>query len=67
MSPKTLACLLTLSLLLPGPGVHAAPSGASSIKKCQDATGKWHYGDTAADECARSKVTVITEKARRSP
>jgi hypothetical protein len=62
MSWKTLACLLTLGLLLPSPGVHAAPSSTSSIKKCQDATGKWHYGDTAADECSRSKVTVITEK-----
>jgi hypothetical protein len=62
MSWKTLACLLTLSLLLPGPGAHAAPSGTSSIKKCQDATGKWHYGDAAAEECSRSKVTVITEK-----
>ena len=62
MSWKTLICLLTLSLLLPGPGAHAAPDGMSSIKKCQDATGKWHYGDTAAEECSRSKVTVITEK-----
>ena len=62
MSWKTLACLMTLSLLLPGPGAHAAPDGMSSIKKCQDATGKWHYGDTAAEECSRSKVTVITEK-----
>jgi hypothetical protein len=62
MSWKPLACLMTLSLLLPGPGAHAAPDGMSSIKKCQDATGKWHYGDTAAEECSRSKVTVITEK-----
>jgi hypothetical protein len=62
MSPKTLVCLLTLSLLLPSLGALAASSSTSSIKKCQDATGKWHYGDTAADECARSKVTVITEK-----
>jgi hypothetical protein len=62
MSPKTLACLLTLGLLLPGPGAHAASSKSSSIKKCQDATGKWHYGDTAAEECARSKDTVISEK-----
>ena len=62
MSWKTLACLLTLSLLLPGPGAHAASGKSSSIKKCQDATGKWHYGDTAAEECSRSKVTVITEK-----
>jgi hypothetical protein len=62
MSWKTLTCLLTLGLLLPGLNAHAASSSTSSIKKCQDATGKWHYGDTAADECARSKVTVITEK-----
>ena len=26
------------------------------IKKCQDAAGKWHYGDTADEECAHSKV-----------
>ena len=29
------------------------------IKKCQDAAGKWHYGDSASDECARSKVIEI--------
>lgn len=62
MSLKTLTCLLTLGLLLPGLGAHAAPGGASSIKKCQDATGKWHYGDTAAEECSRSEVTVISEQ-----
>jgi hypothetical protein len=61
MSWKTLICLLTLSLLLPGMGAQAAPK-LTSIKKCQDATGKWHYGNTAAEECSRSKVTVITEK-----
>jgi hypothetical protein len=60
MSWKTLICLLTLSLLLPDPGAHAASK--PTIKKCQDATGKWHYGDSAAEECSRSKVTVITEK-----
>jgi hypothetical protein len=32
----------------------------STIKKCQDATGKWHYGDTAAEECARSKVVEMS-------
>jgi hypothetical protein len=32
------------------------------IKKCKDAAGKWHYGDTAAEECAQSKVTVLSEK-----
>lgn len=35
---------------------------ASTIKKCQDATGKWHYGDSAAEACARSKVTVMSEQ-----
>jgi len=34
----------------------------SRIKKCQDATGRWHYGDTAADACAASKITVINEQ-----
>lgn len=62
MSPKTLACLLTLGLLLTVPGARAASDDKLTIKKCQDATGKWHYGDTAAEECAKSKVTVITEK-----
>lgn len=33
-----------------------------TIKKCRDATGQWHYGDTAAEECAKSKITVITEQ-----
>lgn len=33
-----------------------------TIKKCKDATGRWHYGDTAAAACANSKVTVINEQ-----
>ncbi len=38
------------------------PAGAESarIKKCQDASGKWHYGDTAPAECARSKVIELS-------
>lgn len=32
----------------------------TKIKKCQDAEGKWHYGDTAAEECARSKVIELS-------
>lgn len=62
MSRKNLVRLLTLGFLLPAIGAHAAPSNTSAIKKCQDATGKWHYGDNAAEECAKSKITVITEK-----
>lgn len=32
-----------------------------TIKKCKDADGRWHYGDSAAAACAESKVTVINE------
>jgi chromosome segregation ATPase len=35
------------------------------IKKCQDASGRWHYGDTAAESCNQSKVTVINDKGVR--
>ncbi len=30
--------------------------------KCQDATGRWHYGDTAAEECAKSKIIEMSAK-----
>lgn len=29
---------------------------AGTIKKCQDESGQWHYGDDAASACANSKV-----------
>jgi hypothetical protein len=57
MSPL-LAPLAALGLLLV-----AAPAFAAEnvrIKKCQDNTGKWHYGDNAAEECARSKIEVLS-------
>lgn len=40
----------------------AAPAGGGKIKKCQDASGKWHYGDSAAAECAQSKIEVMSEQ-----
>ena len=55
------ALILALGLFLPVMGLHAA-SGSTTIKKCKDATGQWHYGDSAAEECAKSKVTVISEE-----
>jgi uncharacterized coiled-coil protein SlyX len=37
-----------------------APTAAEvTIKKCQDASGTWHYGDYAAAECERAKITEI--------
>ena len=39
----------------------ALPVYSQTIKKCQDEEGKWHYGDNAAEECERSRVTEIDE------
>lgn len=47
---------LGLSLVLA-----TANAAGTKITKCQDARGKWYYGDTAADACARSKVTEMSE------
>lgn len=60
MSPSKLARCVSLIFLVAAFGAHAAET--PTIKKCKDATGKWHYGDTAAEECARSQVTVITDE-----
>jgi chromosome segregation ATPase len=35
------------------------------IKKCQDDAGKWHYGDNAGEECARSKVIELDTRGIR--
>lgn len=51
---------LALGLCLPVIGMHEASS--ATIKKCKDATGQWHYGDNAAEECAKSKITVMSEE-----
>jgi hypothetical protein len=41
----------------------AMPVSAQTIKKCQDAEGKWHYGDHAALECEqKGRITEINEK-----
>ncbi len=59
MSLNKSILILVLGLVLPTLNVHAE---GMTIKKCQDATGLWHYGDTASDECAKSQVTVMTEE-----
>lgn len=45
-------------VVLAAAGTVAAETGAT-IKKCQDAEGRWHYGDTAAEECARSGIVEL--------
>jgi len=32
----------------------------STIKKCKDESGRWHYGDNAAAACAKTKVIEMT-------
>ncbi len=50
---------LVLALLAAGPALAADPKAGPRIKKCQDAQGRWHYGDEAADACAQSKVIEL--------
>lgn len=38
----------------------------AAIKKCKDAQGRWHYGDYAAAECARSHSRVIEFNAGKA-
>jgi len=59
--------LLLHAVLLPAifgglMAVSGSVSFAQTIKKCKDAQGKWHYGDIAAEECERSKITEINSK-----
>ncbi len=65
--PILLAVIAALGLAVPTFTVEAI-----NIKKCQDAQGKWHYGDQAADECERSNIIElsgqgITTKVIRAP
>lgn len=43
-------------------GAFAADPDRGQIKKCQDAKGRWHYGDTAAKECAEARITEINKR-----
>lgn len=35
-----------------------------AISKCQDAQGKWHYGDMADEACGDSTITIIDKSGR---
>ncbi len=41
------------------------PVSVFAISKCQDASGKWHYGDNAASACGDTKITVIDKTGRK--
>ena len=53
----------TVLLLVPVLLVYTEP--AFAIAKCQDADGKWHYGDNAAAACGDSRITVIDKTGRK--
>ena len=36
-----------------------------AISKCQDADGKWHYGDSAASACGDARITIIDKRGRK--
>jgi len=42
-----------------------SPVVAFAISKCQDASGKWHYGDNAAASCGDATITVIDKTGRK--
>ena len=60
MHKHNIIALLALCCFVAG-AAHAADK-SPRIKKCQDASGRWHYGDTADDECSKSKIIEMTGK-----
>lgn len=64
MTKLTLPTLLVLSaaFALLGANAQAETSTGPKIKKCQDARGRWHYGDTADELCRQSKVVEINKQ-----
>lgn len=39
----------------------ASSASAQAITKCQDAEGKWHYGNYASEKCGEGPVTELRE------
>lgn len=66
---KLFSLLITTILFLAigvAPASAAGDSkGSSTIKKCKDAQGRWHFGDRAADECERSKVIEMSTQGTK--
>ena len=59
MKPTLLVTLFVLFSAL------ATGVPAKTIKKCKDAQGRWHYGDTAAEACERSKIIEMTTRGAK--
>lgn len=54
--------VLTAAFALLSVTAQAEPAPGGKIKKCQDASGHWHYGDSADDMCRHSKIVEINEQ-----
>jgi hypothetical protein len=61
MTKHTILTLLTALTLIVA-SAQAATGTGPKIKKCQDAKGHWHYGDTADELCRQSKVVEINKQ-----
>lgn len=62
LSTLPLIALLAVALPAAAAGPSASDKQPQRIKKCQDAQGNWHYGDNAAEQCARSKVIELDQR-----
>ncbi len=51
---------VTLSVAISVPAVFVSTQ-AVAVQKCQDSTGKWYYGDEAAQACGQSEIKVIND------
>jgi hypothetical protein len=51
---------LIISCAILATGIFVLP--AHAIKKCKDAQGHWHYGDTAAAACNKSAIIEIDDR-----
>jgi len=66
--PFLILCQLLVGLGLVGVALNSSaaqqsgPTDKAKIKKCQDAAGKWHYGDTADEACRQSKIIEINKR-----
>ena len=41
------------------------PVAGYPISKCQDESGKWHYGDNAASVCGNARITIMNDRGRK--
>lgn len=59
---NTLSLIALLAATVPVLAAGPTSTDKQRIKKCQDSNGKWHYGDSADAECARSKIIELDQR-----